>query len=111
MIYAIEAVGSGFVKFGVTAFSDTDERLNAMQTGCPFELVVRATAMWPDREEFRIHRHLAAFRHRGEWFKICQETQQVIAVMDEGNIELWFRLLGSDAPSRLRRILKIVLPQ
>jgi hypothetical protein len=25
--------------------------------------------------------------------------------------ELWFRLLGSDAPSRLRRILKIVLPQ
>src|SRR3990167_4713784 len=100
MIYAIEAVGSRFVKFGLSR--GPGGRLETLQTGCPFELVVVAVADWPNREELRIHAHLAAVHHRGEWFTDGQEVSEVIEVMKGGKIDAWWDLLARKMPRRLR---------
>ena len=105
MIYAIEAVGSEFIKFGVSGFQSPGHRLGQLQTGCPYELVVRATASWPDREEFRIHRYLQELHVRGEWFRFGPRTYAVLEAMDGRNINGWFQLLDAEAPKRLRRAL------
>lgn len=105
MIYAIEAVGSGFVKFGF-AGKDAGDRLRAMQTGCPHELAVRATAEWPDSVEFRIHQYLADVHHRGEWFRIGPEADAVIQAMIRGRFEDWHELLTKSMPARLRHHIK-----
>ncbi len=56
MIYAIRTKAHKFVKFGKT--NNMDRRLEAHQVSCPLELVVLATAPWPDRTEHTIHNML-----------------------------------------------------
>ena len=90
MIYAIHAVGTEYVKIGVTAARKKLGRLSGLQTGCPFELVIVAQADWPHSVEREIHRHLK--RHglhvRGEWFKINDTTEEVLRMLRSGRIGL-----------------------
>ena len=81
MIYAIEAVGSGMVKFGRA--KNPKNRLKELSTGSPHPLRLLAMANWNDDVERLIH---AAFRHlrvNGEWFKEDDHVKMFIAYMME----------------------------
>ena len=94
VIYAIRAVGSEYVKIGISTKSGMG-RIADMQTGCPFELVLIAEADWPHSEERRIHAHLKRLgRHaRGEWFQRGGETDKLIDLLRDGHtgLEAWIK--------------------
>lgn len=79
MIYALHAVGTEFIKFGVTR--NIERRLAAHQVSCPHELAVVATAPWPDSAECRIHNLLRSQCVRGEWFKYGGIAATIIELM------------------------------
>ena len=79
MIYAVEALGTGFVKFGVAV--DVRKRIEMLQIGCPFELLVLATCVGGQKEEREIHAKLSSSKHRGEWFRLDEQANSVIADM------------------------------
>ena len=79
MIYAVEAVGTGYVKFGVAV--DMRKRIEMLQIGCPFELMVLAQCDGGRKEEREIHIRLIDAKHRGEWFRLDDSVKAVIADM------------------------------
>jgi hypothetical protein len=83
LIYAIRAEGTEYIKFGVAA--DIKQRIDLMQTGCPFRLVLVASCPGGKGEETSVHVRLlrAKAHHRGEWFKDCPEAQAIIQEMRE----------------------------
>lgn len=82
MIYAISAVGTEYIKFGRA--TSIGQRLRELDTGCPHELNVLATAQWQDGAERAIHRLLAGHRAKGEWFSDCDTARQIIEWMWRG---------------------------
>jgi DNA-binding XRE family transcriptional regulator len=77
-IYAIGAVGSPYVKIGSTRGSvgSVTRRLNQLQIGHPFPLVVLATvAVDHDAQQLEkaMHRLLVTQRQHGEWFALAVE--------------------------------------
>lgn len=95
MIYAIEAVGTEYVKFGIA--QNLKRRLVFLQVGCPLELRNIASANWPDSEEDAIHFFLADKRLRGEWFSKSDETRLVVQYMQDaagGGLVAWRDLMS-----------------
>jgi hypothetical protein len=82
MIYAIEAVGSGFIKFGKAR--SVGRRLKELETACPYDLHIIAVADWPDGAETALHLHLRPVHQRGEWFKDDPLTREVLSWMLNG---------------------------
>lgn len=80
-IYAIKAVGTEFVKIGVTRDGQVGRRLASHQVSCPFELELIAIAGWPDTAERQIHHYLAELRERGEWFREGERLSHVLRLM------------------------------
>lgn len=80
MIYAIEAVGSGFIKFGRA--TSVGKRLKELECACPHDLHILAVADWQDGAETAIHRVLADHRHKGEWLKDCELVKRIIDWMN-----------------------------
>lgn len=80
MIYAIQAMGTPYIKFGHSTEANVNDRLGMLQTGCPFELDLLAVGIGGREEEQRIHLALkAAKRHYSrEWFIDSEETRQWI---------------------------------
>lgn len=72
MIYFLRAVGTEFVKIGHCG-SDILKRRSAIQTGCPFDLVVEATRPGNQIDENDLHEELNDKRVRGEWFRLTRE--------------------------------------
>lgn len=79
MIYAIRAVGTEFIKFGKT--KSVGKRLTELEVACPHDLHIEAVANWPDEEERRLHIYLRDHLVRGEWFRECERTWQVIVLL------------------------------
>lgn len=105
MIYAIQAVNTDFIKFGVA--SGVERRLVYLQTGCPFELVLVAVADWPAGDEALIHRYLHASRVRGEWFSRGGQVETVVSSIAVGDRPAFLRLIAPPrAPGRLARVLE-----
>lgn len=79
-----------FVKIGIT---DTlEQRLQALQTGCPFEMfLLAAIPINRDSVETGFHKLFKSHRRRGEWFELPPETITLIALMghDDGAIRHW----------------------
>lgn len=76
--YAVAAVGSGFLKIGHA--KHFRNRIESLQTPCPHPLAVVAliSGCNPDADnchEWDLHRDLATFRVRGEWFRDCDEVR------------------------------------
>lgn len=86
MIYAIEAVGSGFIKFGRA--KSVGRRLKELECACPFDLHIIAVADWPDGAETAVHLHLSPMHERGEWFKDGPLTREVLSWMLNGQTGL-----------------------
>jgi hypothetical protein len=79
-------LGAGpFVKIGKTTGTPCG-RISALQTGCPFPIVLLAHQQGGIKEEFALHRHFSKYRARadGEWFRnegsLRQYIEQVSAV-------------------------------
>jgi hypothetical protein len=70
VVYVIGATGSDLVKIGFTVGLDATDRLQTLRIGSPVELsLLREYVGW-QRDESAAHRHFAAFRVRGEWFRL-----------------------------------------
>jgi hypothetical protein len=67
VIYFIQCGKSGPIKIGQTN-NDVQERLNQLQTGCPYELKLLWVYTGDDYTESEIHSELSQERTRGEWF-------------------------------------------
>lgn len=71
-IYFIQSGLDGPIKIGIS--SDPVFRMTQMQTGMPHTL--RLLAFYPGTrvDEQKLHKQLAKFRIRGEWFQPCEEV-------------------------------------
>lgn len=74
----------GCVKIGVSTYGES--RIEALQTGNPFELYLIAEAEFTDA--FAVEKHLHAtyskYRIRGEWFKIPPPVMQELMPLFSG---------------------------
>jgi len=70
MIYAIQAKGTNYVKIGYAQQQTTKERLQSMQSNCPFVLELIATREGNREEEGQVHIHYHPQRMKGEWFDL-----------------------------------------
>jgi hypothetical protein len=88
VIYAIEAMGTGFIKFGYTK-DNVNRRLGSLQTGCPADLRLLAWCEGDMAAECWIHWRLSKAKafQRGEWFKDGPEAQKIIQEMIEDNLQ------------------------
>jgi hypothetical protein len=84
MIYAV-SVGE-YIKFGYTR--NVQKRVQILQTGSPYKLVLLVTCPGNLSVEASIHQRLlkANALVRGEWFKNCPEAQQIIQEMKNNTI-------------------------
>lgn len=67
------------IKIGY-ARSDADMRLRALQTGCPYRLVVLATIRGSRATETRLHGEFAVLRMNGEWFQRSIELMETVSL-------------------------------
>lgn len=110
MIYAIHAVGTEYVKIGVSIWRKRS-RLSELQCANPFELVIVAQADWPHYQERTIHRYLKlhGLHVRGEWFRNEGHTEALIGMMRRGSLGLqeWRSHMGSGVGHRLSKALAL----
>lgn len=78
MIYFVLAATTDLIKVGVTSQS-VQSRISALQTACPFDLVLLGTVDGGEVQEAAIHRCWAEHHERGEWFRATDETLRAIA--------------------------------
>jgi len=72
-IYFIEAVGTGFVKIG-----RGEDRLEYLQTGCPFLLRYLCRFKDISEKESELHKRFEKDHYRGEWFYLSKDIQNFI---------------------------------
>jgi hypothetical protein len=89
-IYMLNLEGTNYVKIGITR--DIHNRVNQIQAGVPITILILdcVRVRHARRLEAELHRHLAAFRVRGEWFVLPLDEARrtfreftVMAAVDE----------------------------
>ena len=82
-IYFVSAEFPDFpIKIGFTE-SLSGSRLEAIQTGCPYRIVMLAAVEGTYQFEKHMHREFAADRLCGEWFKRSNRLMAAIAAVQE----------------------------
>ncbi len=78
-IYFLETVGANFMKIGWTKRA-LEKRVQAVQGGCPYPLILRASIAGTILDERRLHRQFAQFRVRpnGEWFRLEEKLRDYL---------------------------------
>lgn len=66
-----------FVKIGYS--KEPENRLRYFETGSPYDFEMLAVHPGSERDEAALHRLLAAYRHKGEWFCGCAEIAAIVA--------------------------------
>lgn len=77
MIYFVQAEETRLVKIGRCADGNLDERVKAMQTGCPHKLVVIGVVEEGGGKgvsEEGLHHHFAKLHVRGEWYQLSNDV-------------------------------------
>lgn len=77
IIYFIQA--GDFIKIGRSMSNGLCARINAMVTGCPFEMEVLEYIKGDSILERQLHKKFSFCHYRGEWFKSCPELLNFIA--------------------------------
>lgn len=108
MIYAIRAVGTEYIKFGKANI--IRKRLAELECGSPHELELVAAADWPDTLEQIIHKHLKAHNHKGEWFRFCEDVEQVLGWM-RSPVDGIIALGGLASEKQIREIQRPSFPR
>lgn len=86
-IYFIQSENGGAVKIGRA--EDLAKRLVGLQTGRPDKLVVIAAAPGTRENESEMHRLLAPWRERGEWFSPSASVMRAAACVNERGSGAW----------------------
>ncbi len=75
-----------FIKVGLT-YGNLDQRLSALQTGCPYELKLIHSFKSNDVEddERKLHKHWQRYEVRGEWFRLPDSEIIVISASESIN--------------------------
>lgn len=76
-VYLLQADRTSYFKIGYSERT-TAGRIRQPQSGCPFELVVRATRPGDRGLERDLHIYFAKSRLRNEWFEIKQHWSNVV---------------------------------
>lgn len=76
-VYFLEAVGSGYIKIGISRAGGL--RIRELQTGCPFPLELLAEMPGGYTVEQGLHARFKHLRFNGEWFRDDPELRAVIA--------------------------------
>ena len=82
-VYLITMEPDEYVKIGFTR-RDPNARLNALQTGCPQPLHLRAFFPASQEEEKRLHAVFGELRYQGEWFYNERKLSDFVAYLDRG---------------------------
>lgn len=93
-VYLLHADNSFFYKIGYS-LSGIHRRLTQLQSGCPYDLVLRATRAGDVSDERRLHSYFCKYRlyGRAEWFEVKHLHWSVVA---KAFLE-WDESLGRDA--------------
>ncbi len=80
LVYFLTAEAPGFpIKIGFTS-KPGQMRSKAVQTGCPYRLIILGTFAGGYRDENKLHRRFASQRLEGEWFA---RSDELVALIDE----------------------------
>lgn len=79
MIYFIQAGKNGPIKIGHTN-GDVKERLQQLQNGCPYELILLWCIKGTPEDEAYLHKKFKPEQIRGEWFRPCRQLLEYIEV-------------------------------
>lgn len=84
-VYFVQCEGGGPVKIGATR--NLEQRLLALQTGCPFPLRLLSALPTADPLGYERHLHRRFARHRldGEWFKPCPDMETLLDMTIAGD--------------------------
>jgi len=78
MIYFAQDSASCNIKIGYTGNEDVEQRIRALQTGCPSPLILLGSAEGSKEAEAELHDRFADARLNGEWFRPVPELIQFI---------------------------------
>jgi len=98
MIYFIKSE-SGHVKIGYSE-NGVEQRINALQCGCPFELTLLKAIDGDREQEQLLHRKFKSFRCKGEWFSFTDEIMNFL--------EKPYKL---EPPKKRLKSAKIIIPK
>jgi len=77
-VYFLQVVPNGPIKIGSTT-GDIEDRIVALQTGCPWKIKPLGFIEGEARHEFWLHRRFEKHRLEGEWFEPVDELLAAIA--------------------------------
>lgn len=81
MIYFIQDTRTNAIKIGFTSGESADNRLSALQTGNPGQLVLLMTMEGEQSAEAELHRKFSSSRIAGEWFHPAADLVQFMLKM------------------------------
>ena len=83
-LYLIQCDNSNFYKVGIS--EDPEERLKALQVGCPYPLVLIYKKYLKNafRVEKALHKSLKNKQEIGEWFRLSKDEIKLIQQGEEG---------------------------
>ena len=85
-LYIIHCEGTDYYKIGVASYSE--ERLDSMQIGCPFKLILIAESPYYNKtltqvKEKRLHQDLKSYHIRGEWYQLNPQILELILTQNK----------------------------
>ncbi len=78
-VYFIEAVGTNRIKIGFTSKKTPHERLESLQTACPYPLAILGWYPGSMATELALHERFASLRvmPRAEWFHAAKDLRRL----------------------------------
>lgn len=86
-VYFIKISGLSLIKVGYAA--NAQDRLYVLQTASPFDLCLMESFAGTKADERAIQRFLASHRYRREWFRGCDEVDELMEDLAEYRLETW----------------------
>ena len=105
VVYLIQAEDSSPSIYKIGTTKNIDSRIEALKTGCPYELKLIKTINGDAHTEKRLHKKYKSFRKKGEWFEF-KDIKPVVDYMENINANIenermeglkkWRKILADD---------------
>lgn len=94
-VYIVQAEDHGLFKIGKTT-TGVDERIKALQTGCPYPLRLynAIPTYFPERLEKLLHTMLKEYRQAGEWFAVTPTILERVLTSSDMDFKNPWELYG-----------------
>ena len=86
LVYFIKAKDKDLFKIGYTS-SNVNDRVKAINVGCPYDVALYATIPAVDNTEKSIHEQLTRYHLKGEWFEVSLSVINMLLMNVQG---CWF---------------------